>query len=179
MDKRFRPSFVFTASALAFACSKEPTAGEKPITPVTGEQKSDGKFEPVHDNPPAPKTTKKRVRTSKTPAKYNPASGPVPFSDLAPQNPSDAQGRMIYVASDDTCYVQLPLKKPPEHMLPGMPWYAQGPVDCPAELDDPAWDECQYGTLEAVEGKAECYCIQPGGNPPPPPSKVACPKHGK
>jgi hypothetical protein len=181
MEKRFRPSFVLTASALAAACSKEPVNGEKQaIAPVASEQKSDAaKVEPVVGNPPEPPPTKKRVRTSKTPAKWNPTSGPIPFSDFVPQNPTDAQGRMIYVASDDSCFVQLPMKKEPKNMVPGMRWYDPGPVDCPKELDDPAWDDCSYGTLEAVKGKAECYCVQQGGNPPPPPSKIACPKHGK
>jgi hypothetical protein len=183
MERRLRPSFVITASAFAAACSKEPTSGggeKQTIAPVTSEQKSGaGELEPVHDNPPAAKTTKKRVRTAKTPAKWSPASGPIPYSDFVPRNPTDAQGRTIYVASDDTCYVQLPMKNPPKNMVPGMPWYDIGPVDCPAELDDPAWDDCQYGTLEAVKGKADCYCVRSGGNPPPPPAKIACPKHGK
>jgi hypothetical protein len=180
MHKRFAPSFVMTVSALAVACSKQPSGEQGAIAPVPSERQDADKVEQVHDNPPAPKIGRKRVRTSKSPAKYQPASGTVPpWSDFVQQNPSDPQGRTIFVASDDSCFVQLPRKDQSKPLPPGAPWFAQGPVDCPAALDDPAWDDCQYGTLEAVKGSSDCYCVQPGGNPPPPPSKVACPKHPK
>ncbi|MGZ6084824.1 MAG: hypothetical protein ACXWUE_15230 [Polyangiales bacterium] len=179
--RRFAPSFVVTVSALAVACSKPPS--NEAIEPVTDPVKKadSGKVElPPPENPPSPKLTKKRVRTSKSPPKWEPASGMVPYEDFVAQNPTDSEGRTIFVSFDDTCFVQMPKKNQPKALPPGMPWYDTLLVDCPTELDDPAWDDCSGGTLEAVKGKSgECYCVHPGGNPPPPPNVVACPKHKK
>lgn len=48
-------------------------------------------------------------------------------------------------------------------------------VDCPKEMDDPAWDHCQGGTvLQHVETSA-CVCLQTG-NPPRPTVSMPCPK---
>jgi hypothetical protein len=122
--------------------------------------------------------TKKRKRTSAKPVDYKYPPGPAPnWSDLEPKNPSDADGRVIYVDEKDLCYVEVPPKTPPKFPgPPGLRMMDHVAVDCPALLDDPAWDECQYGPLMKNKTKAECYCMTLGGNPPPPPRLVSCPK---
>ncbi|MBS0658921.1 MAG: hypothetical protein JSR82_11840 [Verrucomicrobia bacterium] len=91
------------------------------------------------------------------------------FADLVPQNPSDPKGRTIY-AQGTACVVHVPSGskqtswQPPETKV----------VDCPPQMDDPAWDHCP-GVLHRRKGEAACICTM-DGNPPPPPSEVPCPK---
>jgi hypothetical protein len=186
-------SFVITAAVGSAACGKEPeTARPDPVRPTpsasasssaspTGSVTLDVKANP----PPPPLPTKKRKHaaldagagggTWKTP------KGPVPaWSDLVAKNPVDASGRTIFVRNDDVCYVEEPMKTPPKKPLPtGFRMVDSIPVDCPPEVDDPAWDECTYSILNAPKKMVpggECYCFSVGGNPPPPPRAVTCPK---
>ena len=132
----------------------------------------------VMANPPSIAPTRKRKRTSAAPATYKYPPGPAPnWSDLEAKNPTDADGRTLYVDSSDTCYVEVPPKALPKTpMPPGLRMMDHLALDCPAIMDDPAWDECAYGPLMKNKSKPECYCMALGGNPPPPPRLVACPK---
>lgn len=103
---------------------------------------------------------------------------PLDYAALVPQNPKgDPEGHVAYLAPDDRCYVEVPMKPPIPPLPTGGRPFDNVYVDCPPEMDDPAWDSCTWGTLSANTKKAnDCVCIPMGGNPPPPPVGVACPK---
>lgn len=86
---------------------------------------------------------------------------------LTPLNPRDAKGRPIY-AHGTACVVLLP-STPPVREAPDTE-----AVDCPPEMDDPAWDHCP-GTLYRRQEGAGCLCVT-SGNRPPQPWEVPCPK---
>jgi hypothetical protein len=72
--------------------------------------------------------------------------------------------------------VEVAMKPPYPSMPSGMRYVTAEFVDCPADVDDPAWDQCAASTLSANLKKAgDCYCIPTNGNPPPPPTQNACP----
>lgn len=188
--RRPAPSFVFTVSAVVLACHREPqkeAIGPEPsVATTTASASSTASAPPVvasastsetPETPKAAKATRKRKRTAKasTP-KW--AKTSMPWADVVGQNPTDAEGRTIFVGGDDTCYVTMPAKKP-HNLPPGFPDLDTVDVDCPPELDDPAWDDCTGGTLQASTKKNECWCAQSYGNPPPPPAVVHCPKTKK
>jgi hypothetical protein len=190
MIRSLTRSFVVTVAAVSVVgCQKEPdpirAEAPKPKPTVSVSATATGTPSPsesitvaVNDNPPPPKVTKKRKRSSDAGPTYKTPSGPTPsWSDLEAKNPADADGRTIYVDASDVCYVEVPPKKPPSTPLPpGMRFMDRVNVDCPAVFDDAAWDDCNYGPLMKNKTKPECFCMSLGGNPPPPPRLVACPK---
>lgn len=92
------------------------------------------------------------------------------------RNPS-TQGSKVRLASDGTCFVYKPFGplKPGEQRPPG----TEPPrevVACPAGFaTDPAYKDCIAGVVLATEDGADCVCAV-GGNPPPLPRPVPCPK---
>lgn len=184
-------SFVVTVAAVsAVGCQREPDpihaetprakdAAAASATAIATASASESSTVVVNDNPPPPPPpTKKRKRTSDAGPTWKTPAGPIPsWSDLEAKNPSDADGRTIYVDQTDTCYVEVPPKKAPKFPPPpGVRMMDHLALDCPAIMDDPAWDECEYGPLMKNKSKPECYCMSLGGNPPPPPRLVSCPK---
>jgi hypothetical protein len=105
---------------------------------------------------------------------YKPADA-VDLTSLTTLNPSDAQGRRIYVGFDDTCYVEQPMREPDPPLSTGERAIDDVRVDCPPSLNDAAWDDCQGATLSRT-AKGDCVCMPTSGNPPLPPMLVACPK---
>jgi hypothetical protein len=100
-------------------------------------------------------------------------SGPVNLADYPDRlNGHDpAHGTIYRGYRGDGCYVRTPSKQP---LPPG----AMGPtrdVRCPATMQDPAWESCRTGDLYANAARDRCACFI-SGNPPPPPTRVVCPK---
>jgi hypothetical protein len=123
--------------------------------------------------------TRKRRRTSDAgaPSPWSGTSPSVDWSTVTAVEPRDPDGRPIYAASDDHCYIETPWKTPPPTGGPsGMRYVQQSAVDCPPAMDDPAWDTCTGSGLSRSKTKDECYCMPLGGNPPPPPRVNRCPK---
>jgi len=116
------------------------------------------------------------------PAVSKPAGKTVAFEDVGDDarilNPTDASRNTIYLDVKGHCYVQ-------GDRSPGVAgdYGERMPrvVDCPPEMDDPAWDTCNGGEvrLERSDRSDRCYCVDPGGggNPPPPAraAENACP----
>ena len=182
MPKTLACSFVVTMSAtLGAACARPapPTAaGDGASTAATMTATSPiamASTTPSATAPPPAKTTRKRHRTAPQSVGHY-SNTPLAYADLVPQNPTDAGGRTIYASQEDLCYIEVPMKPPYPPMPTGSRAIESAYVDCPAELDDPAWDACSSSTLFAHKGKTECWCAPMGGNPPPPPVQVACPK---
>lgn len=133
--------------------------------------------EPTH-NPPAPEPV----------LLPEPEPQPVPQPELAPQgsvasdgarelNGRDPQNRLIFKASDGSCYIQLP-PPPPAPDAPPVSFrpMARETVDCPTSMQAAGWENCIGGrVLLPTDGAGECLCAV-FGNPPPPPRRVACPK---
>lgn len=189
MARRLAPSLVVTFSAaLGLACTREspekihadphgkgaltvnPPMPTTTATPTTAEL--------TVNPPPPPPPTRKRKRTAKAgPPKYT--SHPVAWADFVPQNPEAPDGRRIFVAHDDRCYVEKPGPASPTPLPPGMRNVTREWVDCPVELDDAAWDHCAGSTLSANVKTGVCHCMPMDGNPPPPPVEVPCPAKKK
>lgn len=175
-------SFVVTVAAVSsVGCHKEPDPirAENPGPSATQSSVPTATASATTvDAPPSKVATRKRKRTSDAGPTYKYPPGAAPsWSELDPKNPTDADGRTIYVDGSDECYVEVPPKTPPKFPAPpGLRMMDHLAVDCPAIMDDAAWDECLYGPLMQHKTKAECYCLALGGNPPPPPRLVACPK---
>jgi hypothetical protein len=76
--------------------------------------------------------------------------GPPHVTAMHVENPRDAAGRRVFVAADDSCFVQVPAPDagPPVRLV----------VDCPTELDDPSWGACVEGTLYSFKIRHECWC---------------------
>jgi hypothetical protein len=177
MLRRLAPSFVVTTVALTGGCHSSP--GDVPPTnpPAPTVLPPTNPPAPVPTPTPTPvaKATAKRKRTTDAGRDWS-AAATVNWSDLQTLNPTDAQGRTVYAAMDDTCYVEVPMKPPYPPMPSGARAIETIPVDCPSAMDDPAWDTCDGSTLSRSKAKGECYCLPLGGNPPPPPLKNRCPK---
>jgi len=168
---RVNPAFVVTFLGIAqggLAC-RERTAPD-PIQPDPAPTATTSKVA----EPTPPKSARKRKRTSPA-SEPKFASASTPWSSMTALNPSDAHGRAIHVSTDDSCFVEVPMKDPPKNFPTGFRAVDQKIVDCPIELDDAAWDNCAWGTLYAVKGEANCLCGSLGGNPPPPPRLTTCP----
>lgn len=88
-------------------------------------------------------------------------------------NPKDTQGRLVFAALDDSCWVKLPPQQPPRGVT-GMTATEKEEVDCPLGMDDAAWDECD-STMLIDEKTQKCFCFANFGNPPPPEYVVTCP----
>ena len=177
MRRALAPGFVVTVAALVNGGCKdaEPTHWNPPPPPPTA---TTGEVEPIHTNPPPPPNplaaTRKRLRTTDAGRAWG-NSPSAPYSDLQPLNPTDANGRSVFVAYDDTCFTSVLDPNPPKNRPPGVPAYITTKIDCPASMDDPAWDTCP-DTLMKSKATGDCVCMSGGGNPPPPPTKNACPK---
>lgn len=160
---RLSAAFVVTVSTSLGACRDR----------ATPEARSNPTVETA--DPPEVKTaTRKRKRTAEA-SERKFATGNTPWAAMTALNPKGADGKAIYLASDDSCFVEVPRKDPAKVLVPGERPLDQKVVDCPEALDDAAWDNCSWGTLHAVKGEPDCLCVSLGGNPPPPPWHVACP----
>lgn len=73
-------------------------------------------------------------------------------------------------ARGDRCFVQVPSGEKANSWQP--PKLKQ--IDCPPEMDDPAWDRCYGGNLYKHVDTGACVCTR-DGNPPPPPIETDCP----
>jgi len=187
MQRRLARSFVVTL-AIVPACNRTetatPTANPPMISsnppavtvppPTSTPDPSASALVPSATASTPPPTTKKRRRTSPPAADAKWADN-VPYGELVSQQPADPGGRAVFVAYDDRCYVEVPMKPP----YPPMPTGARAVdtvfVDCPAAVDDPAWDTCTSSQLMLAPSKQQCFCVPLGGNPPPPPRINACP----
>ena len=178
MLRALAPSFVVTLAALSqTGCRASETANPPAPTPsATSVTPSAAAVSP--STPPAPvpvaAVTRKRKRTTDAGRSYG-ASAHIDYADLEPLNPAAADGRTIYAAGDDSCYTEAPDPRPPKNRPTGIPARIFTTVDCPAAMDDPAWDTCD-AQLSRSKGKGACFCLPTMGNPPPPPTPNACPR---
>jgi hypothetical protein len=172
MRRALARSFVITLSASTLgACNRnEPATTTTSATPTTTTATPSAR-------PTASTTaTHKRRRTQPLSHDARQYADGFKYSDFATQNPTDSQGRVLYVAPEDDCYVEMPMKPPYPPMPSGARYVTSESVDCPAVFDDAAWDQCPSSTLVANKTKTgDCYCVPLGGNPPAPPVRNACP----
>lgn len=150
--------------------------------------------EPISRNPPADFTNPPEVtpasasaeQTASVSASLPPtASAVVSTSASAPskrdytisKNPL-VDGKPARLATDKTCFVYLPFGplKPNEQRPPGTE-PPRKKIPCPSGMaSDPGYLACFEGTIFAAEGDPpDCQCAV-GGNPPPLPTSVTCPK---
>jgi hypothetical protein len=183
-----RPAFVVTA-ILSTACSNE-TTRNPPVPDVS--QRTSGSGAPASASatvaapptasptatassvPTATVTLRKRAGKRSKPGEPKQAK-PGSYVSL---HPTDKDGRRIDLANDDSCYVVVPKKTPPpKDLSTGERWTENVPVDCPPELDDPAWDGLPLGDFLGWDEKTgACAFVPDLGNPPPPPRSASCPK---
>jgi hypothetical protein len=148
-----RPAFVVTFSAASMAgCAKD--------VPVVEEAR----------NPP-----EQPVPTVAPSAEVSAA--PVARGEhTVSRNPTTPAGA-IRLASNGTCFVYKPFGplKPGEQRPPGTE-PPRETVACPAGFAaDPSYKDCIEGVVLAAADGADCVCAV-GGNPPPLPRAVVCPK---
>ncbi|MBL8718454.1 MAG: hypothetical protein JNL79_20910 [Myxococcales bacterium] len=178
-----RLAFVVTTSLAVGACQPKGDSIQTENPPPPKSKASMSASAPdsatvveTTQNPPPPKVTRKRKHTSDAGVVWKTPKKPVDWAKLKTLNPTDPTGHQLYVGSDDRCFYEVTPKGPVPPMPTGARWVEPVFVDCPVELDDPAWDHCTYSTLHSVAGESYCLCSSLGGNPPPPPNEVACPK---
>ena len=177
MLRALAPSFVVTVAALSQTGCRANETANPPIPPPSATSAMPSVMVPPYNPPmPAPVAAvmRKRKRTSDAGRSYG-AGAHVEYGDLESLNPSAADGRTIYTASDDSCYTESPDPNPPKNRPTGMSARIATAVDCPPAMDDPAWDTCD-ALLSRAKSKGECWCLPTMGNPPPPPTRNACPK---
>ena len=95
--------------------------------------------------------------------------GPLDWRKLKPLNPRI--GNDVVYAAGERCIIHVPHEG---KMTSWQPPKSKA-VDCPAGMDDPAWDHCSGGTISKHLDTAACVCTR-DGNPPPPPREVPCPQ---
>lgn len=91
----------------------------------------------------------------------------------SPQNPR-VDGKTVYRASDQTCYVhgEFPANAPPR--FPGQSPPSEA-VDCPPQMNDAVYDLCRGGVVYKHNDACGCFVM---GNPPPPARALSrCPAH--
>ncbi len=92
----------------------------------------------------------------------------------------DAEGHLIYRKSGGDCYVQVEKKgDPPADLMSGERWVDEKAVECPKELDDPAFAAVGEGSILGQGPDGKCFVSQTYGNPPPPPVETPCPAFAK
>jgi len=91
-------------------------------------------------------------------------------------HPVDADGHNIYRKSGGTCYVQVDNPEPPpKDLMSGERWVIDKEVPCPIDFDEPEFAAIGDGMYWLQDEAGECSQARNFGNPPPPPTKVACP----
>jgi hypothetical protein len=167
-------AFVTTVSAVACGKTTPPAPEEPSRNPPAQLVDAAAADAPADAGIDAAVQTRLRKRTKR--AVYATPDGTRPGEEPKLLNPKDANGRVVLTRPDDVCVVAVPPKEPRPSTLPtGLPWRSLERVDCPPEMDDPAWDDCT-DRLVADEGAGRCFCVPEYGNPPPPPRANACPK---
>jgi hypothetical protein len=105
------------------------------------------------------------TKAAAPPRKRKSATPPLPPSAPSAQvgsvlNPRSAHGEWIYTRADGSCYYATIANAPSNS--PVDPW-RNIVVDCPTDLDDPAYDVCVDGRLEGTRGAAKCSCLTRAG----------------
>ncbi len=159
---RLRPAFVVTFSVASAACAKE--------VPVERGHNPPGL--PDRDVP-----TAETGAASASVARTAPTTSTVAARDHSVARNPSAGGSQVRRASNGSCFVYKPFGplKPGELRPPGTE-PPRDPVACPAGFaDDPAYKDCVDGVVLATADGGDCVCAV-GGNPPPLPRPVVCPK---
>ncbi len=97
---------------------------------------------------------------------------PVPLSTLGELNAKSAQFGTVYTLGMGKCGVDVPL--PPDAPRSSGIFFNIKEVDCPAEMLDPAFQECRESLLSRTDAE-NCICTPVTGNPPPGPQPIKCP----
>jgi hypothetical protein len=93
---------------------------------------------------------------------------PAPHREPLPSSSGDTtelnayhEGReFIIVDVDNTCFYES-TDGMPMHTRDINPW-RKIVTDCPAEYDDPAWDDCILGRMRGIRGDKNCECMNSG-----------------
>lgn len=163
------PSMVVTFSALSGCSTQKPPEPETNATVDVG--KPDPKPRPSATSEPA--SGNKRVVKNKEFPRI-PLEERLDYAKATKLNPKDDEGRVIYAGQDGSCYVQVPLPKGTPPAPTGSRNVDNKTIDCPASMNDAAWDSCLGGTMLRASADL-CACDPMWGNPPPPPSRAECP----
>jgi hypothetical protein len=169
MKRSLAPSFVVTTYALSTLGCHNPSPMPNPPEPTV-----------TTASPTA--ALAKRKRSAPAPARD--ASSYVSGWDWATTqslNPKDGAGHAIYVDANDGCYFEAPMDPMPDRskMPTGSRAVEPHAIDCPAAMNDAAWDTCSSSDLLRSTTSGACVCSPMAGNPPPPPTKNACPQAPK
>jgi hypothetical protein len=105
------------------------------------------------------------VKAAAPPRKRKSATPPLPPAAPTAQvgsvlNPRSAHGEWIYSSADGACYYETIANAPSN--APVNPW-RKIVVDCPTDIDDPAYDVCVDGRLEGTRGAPKCSCLLKSG----------------
>lgn len=166
--KKLVPSVVVTFSTLSGCSTQLPP---EPDTNATVDVK---KPEPKAKPTPTPKSAAGKRVVTNTDFPHIGLEERLDYQKATTENPKDAEGRTIYAGRDGSCYVQVPMPEGTPRGPTGSRNVDNQTVDCPASMQDAAWDSCLGGTL--LRASADLCACDPGwGNPPPPPSRAECP----
>jgi hypothetical protein len=124
---------------------------------------------PAHTSPaPAPSAASAHRKRQKhhDPRPSEAGAGKIDLSKAVIQNARDADDRLI-LALGDTCKIEVPPSGPE------LAAHEYEEVDCPADYDDDAWDDCAFILTRAPSG---CYCVPSAEDSAEPPKPTACPK---
>jgi hypothetical protein len=178
MRRKLLPGIVVTVSALG-GCQGS-TPGPDPQPSSTSSQSAadpSGTAKPTTSTAkPTPSTELRKRKVSRANFERKRAEKPnlVAMTLLNPRH----QGRAVMTNKSGSCYVMLPPGPDAPPLPPGSRLGTQKMVDCPAAMDDPAWDSCFDDELGKLASGA-CVCLPSYGNPPPPPSQAECPGAGE
>lgn len=166
--QRFAAAYVLTFSVVGCKGKDEPTKTMNPPAPTRDAQVADGATADITPDAPAQAKRKRTVVVATTERK---PAGKVDWKG-AKLLGAEVEHRRVYASKDGGCYVRV---ENPDAKGRGDGERSE-PVDCPPEMDDPAWDTCFDGTLHALaDGTCICSYV---GNPPPPETVATCPKQG-
>jgi len=167
MRRELLPGIVVTVSALGGCQGSTPAPEPHPNS--TSSQRS---TVPSATAKPTPSTKlrKRKVSRANFERKDAKTTNLVGMTLLNPRH----QERAVMTSKSGDCYIIVPPGPDGPPLRPGSRVGTQKMVDCPAAMDDPAWDSCFDDELGKL-ASGECVCLPSHGNPPPPPSQAECP----
>ena len=162
MRRELLPGIVVTVSALGGCQGSTPAPAPHPNS--TSSQRS---TVPSATAKPTPSTKlrKRKVSRANFERKDAKTTNLVGMTLLNPRH----QERAVMTSKSGDCYIIVPPGPDGPPLRPGSRVGTQKMVDCPAAMDDPAWDSCFDDELGKL-ASGECVCLPSHGNPPPPPS---------
>ena len=124
---------------------------------------------PPHTDPapsPSVASAHRRRHTHHDPRPAAAGGAKIDLTKAVIQNARDADDRLIF-AMGEACKIEVPPSGPE------LATHEYEDVDCPADYDDEAWDDCAFILTRAPSG---CYCVPSAEDSSEPPKPTACPK---